>query len=73
MLCALAALGELTVGGLLACAVFLGTCNVFTLPARLTYMTALTPREGFSQAVMLYSLGGNAAFFAGPLIAGTGT
>jgi MFS family permease len=66
----LAALGELTVGGLLACAVFLGTCNAFTLPARLAYMTALTPREGFSRAVVLYSLGGNAAFFAGPLIAG---
>lgn len=70
VLCALAALGELTVGGLLACAVFLGTCNAFTLPARLAYMTALTPREGFSRAVVLYSLGGNAAFFAGPLIAG---
>jgi MFS family permease len=70
VLCALAALGELTVGGLLACAVFLGTCNAFTLPARLAYMTALTPREGFGRAVVLYSLGGNAAFFAGPLIAG---
>jgi len=58
--------GELTVGGLLACAVFLGTCNAFTLPARLAYMTALTPREGFSRAVVLYSLGGNAAFFAAP-------
>ncbi len=44
VLCAMAALGELTVGGLLACAVFLGTCNAFTLPARLAYMTALTPR-----------------------------
>jgi MFS family permease len=70
VLCALAALGELTVGGLLACAAFLGTCNAFTLPARLAYMTALIPREGFSRAVVLYSLGGNAAFFAGPLIAG---
>ena len=45
---------------------FLGTCNAFTLPARLAYMAALTPREGFSRAVVLYSLGGNAAFFAGP-------
>jgi MFS family permease len=70
VLCALAASDHLTVPSLLACAVFLGTCNAFTLPARLAYMTQLTARECYSRAVVLYSLGGNAAFFAGPMIAG---
>jgi MFS family permease len=69
-LCALAASGHLTIGRLLACAVFLGICNAFTLPARLAYMTQLTPPECFPRAVVLYSLGGNAAFFAGPMVAG---
>lgn len=69
VLCALAVSGHLTIGRLLACSIFLGTCNAFTVPARLAYMTQLTPRECFPQAVVLYSLGGNAAFFAGPIIA----
>jgi MFS family permease len=69
VLCALAASGHLTIAGLLACAIFLGVCNAFTVPARLAYMTQLTPRESFPRAVVLYSLGGNAAFFAGPMIA----
>ena len=70
VLCALAFSGHLTVAGLFVCAVFLGSCNAFTLPARLAYMTQLTPRECYTRAVVLYSLGGNVAFFAGPLIAG---
>lgn len=70
VLCALAASGHLTVAGLLACAIFLETCNAFTLPARLAYMTQLTTREYHSKGVVLYSPGGNAAFFAGPMIAG---
>jgi MFS family permease len=69
VLCALAVSGHLTIGRLLACATFLGICNAFTVPARLAYMTQLTPRECFPRAVVLYSLGGNAAFFAGPMIA----
>lgn len=70
VLCVLAMSGHLTIVSLFACAVFLGTCNAFTLPARLAYMTQLTPRECYTRAVVLYSLGGNAAFFAGPMIAG---
>jgi hypothetical protein len=53
--------------GLFACAIFLRTCNAFTLPARLAYMTQLTLRDCYTRAVVLYSLGGNAAFFAGPI------
>lgn len=70
LLCALAASGHLTVVGLLACAIFLGSCNAFTLPARLAAMTQLTTRDCYSRAVVLYSLAGNAAFFAGPMIGG---
>jgi MFS family permease len=70
LLCALAASGHLTVAALLACAVFLGMCNAFTFPARLAYMTELTTRDCYPRAVVLYSLSGNAAFFAGPMIAG---
>jgi len=69
ILCALAAFGDLTILRLLGCAIFLGVCNAFTLPARLAYMTQLTVPECFPRAVVLYSLGGNAAFFAGPMIA----
>jgi MFS family permease len=70
LLCVLAASGQLTVVGLLACTVFLGTCNAFTLPARLAIMTQLTTRDCYSRAVVLYSLAGNAAFFTSPMIGG---
>jgi MFS family permease len=69
-LCVLAASHHLTIGRLLLCAIFIGICNAFTVPSRLAYMTQLTPSECFPRAVVLYSLGGNAAFFAGPIIAG---
>lgn len=68
-LCGLAASHHLTIGRLLLCAIFIGICNAFTVPSRLAYMTQLTPSEYFPRAVVLYSLGGNAAFFAGPIIA----
>lgn len=70
VLCALAASGHLTVAGLLACTIFLGSCNAFTLPARLAYMTQLTTRECYPRAVVLYSLGANAAYSIGPILAG---
>lgn len=68
-LCILAASNHLTIGRLLACAVFIGICNAFTVPSRLAYMAQLTSPACFPRAVVLYSLGGNAAFFAGPMIA----
>jgi MFS family permease len=71
ILAALAFLGELTIGRLLACVILLGTCDGFSWPARLAYMAQLTPREGYARAVVLFSLSGNAAFFAGPLMAGS--
>jgi MFS family permease len=66
----LAASGNLTLGGLFACAIFLGACNAFTWPARRAYMMQLAPRGSYARVVALFSVGGNAAFFVGPMIAG---
>ena len=69
ILSVLAASHLLTIDRLLACAIFIGICNAFTVPSRLAYMAQLTSPVCFSRAVVLYSIGGNAAFFAGPMIA----
>jgi MFS family permease len=66
---ALAITHQLTITSLFGCAIYLGICNAFTVPGRLAYMTQLTSRECFPRAIVLYSLGGNVAFFAGPMIA----
>jgi MFS family permease len=70
VLWALAASGHLTLGAVMACTAVLGAANAFTVPARFAYITQLTPRERYAGAVALNSLGGNVAFFAGPMIAG---
>lgn len=68
-LAVMAATGSLTVGKLVVCVALLGACDGFTWPARFAYMALLTPRDGYARAVVLFSLGGNAAFFIGPMMA----
>jgi MFS family permease len=70
LLSLLSASGHLSIGVLIGCAIFLGACNAFTLLARLAYLMQLTPRGSYPRAVALYSLSGNAAFFAGPMLGG---
>jgi MFS family permease len=71
VLFALAALGHLTISALLICSVFLGTCNAFVLPSRIAYMMQLVPKEAYKRAVVVYSIGTNAAFVVGPMVGST--
>jgi MFS family permease len=66
----LSATNKLEPAALVACVTFLGACNAFSLPARFSFITLLTPPYRYAHAVALNSLAGNAAMFAGPAIGG---
>lgn len=70
LLAVLTTTGRVTVGQVVALAVFLGVVNAFDMPARQAFVTELVPAEDQGNAIALSGILLNASRLVGPAIAG---